>query len=206
MNILFFSFTDMVLVCNRLRLHIILITSVSIFIIVIISQDFFIDRFHVLIIQFYPSICPYSVKINGNHIIFDNASFSIHHYPEFICPQNFRNLADWVYGWPEYLFDERLESSLNKTNLNVTKLPDGSIIYVKAISMFSFFSEIYPILPNKFVLVTGQGDEQAPGPFLYYLENPNSKIIHWFGQNGNINTGRSDRFTHIPIGKDIRHN
>ena len=47
---------------------------------------------------------------------------------------------------------------------------------------------------------------QAPGKYLHYLDDPNSKIIHWFGQNGDIDIGRSERFTHIPIGKDIRHN
>ncbi|CAF4380518.1 unnamed protein product, partial [Adineta steineri] len=46
----------------------------------------------------------------------------------------------------------------------------------------------------------GQGDDPMPGRFLHYLEESDSKIIHWFGQNGDINATRNARFTHIPIG------
>jgi hypothetical protein len=148
--------------------------------------------------------CPYSSRITGNHIIFDNTSYSIHHYPEFICPQNFRNLADWIYGWPENEFAEQLEDFFQMNNETVKNLPDGSIIYVKTDRVPSFFGNIYPFLTNKFVLITGQSDTETPSDFLHYLEDPGSKIIHWFGQNGNIDQSRSKRFTHIPIGKDYR--
>jgi hypothetical protein len=145
--------------------------------------------------------CPYSSRITGNHIIFDNTSYSIHHYPEFICPQNFRNLADWIYGWPENMFEEEIEDFFQINNASVTNLPDGSIIYVKTDSVPSFFSDIYPYLLNNFVLITGQGGTQTPGKYLRYLHDPDSKIIHWFGQNGDINAARSKHFTHIPVGK-----
>ncbi len=148
--------------------------------------------------------CPYSSRITGNHIIFGNTSYSIHHYPEFVCPQNFRNLADWIYGWPENEFAEQLEDFFKMNNATVTNLPDGSIIFVKTDSVPSFFGNIYPSLTNMFVLITGQGDAETPSDFLHYLEDPGSKIIHWFGQNGNIDQSRSQRFTHIPIGKNYR--
>ncbi|UJR26644.1 hypothetical protein I4U23_007961 [Adineta vaga] len=133
-------------------------------------------------------------------IIFNDNSSYIHHYPEFVCPQNFRNLADWIYGWPETLFNERIENSRSKYKLLVPNLPHGSIIYVKVASLESFFTKIYPYLMNRFVLITGQGDEHAPGKYHHYLEKSQSKIIHWFGQNGDISGTRSKRFTHIPIG------
>jgi hypothetical protein len=145
--------------------------------------------------------CPYSSRITGDRIIFDNTSYFIHHYPEFICPQNFRNLADWIYGWPENVFGEEVEDFFKINNASVTNLPDGSIIYVKTDNVPSFFSDIYPYLLNNFVLITGQGGTQTPGKYLRYLVNPDSKIIHWFGQNGDINAARNKRFTHIPVGK-----
>ncbi len=148
-------------------------------------------------------LCPYTFTITDKHIIFDNASYSIHHYPEFICPQNFRNMADWVYGWPENVFDEQVQNSVNQINETVAYLPHGSILYIKTDFLSTFFSEIYPHFRNKFVLVTGQGDCQAPGKHLRYLEEDDSKIIHWFGQNADINASTSERFTHIPIGKNI---
>lgn len=151
--------------------------------------------------EWFSPRCNYSMKIIGNQIEFDDATYHIEHYPEFICPQNFRNLADWIYGWPSSLFKEELETSANSFIRTVPDLPQGSIIFVKMAAMESFFSKVYPSLKNPFVLVTAQGDEGTPGSYITYLDDPNSKIIHWFGQNGGINATRSARFTHIPIGK-----
>jgi hypothetical protein len=72
---------------------------------------------------------------------------------------------------------------------------------VKTDSVPSFFSDIYPYLLNNFVLITGQGGTQTPGKYLRYLHDADSKIIHWFGQNGDISAARSKHFTHIPVGK-----
>jgi hypothetical protein len=112
-------------------------------------------------------------------------------------------MADWVYGWPENVFDERVQNSVDKIHLTVASLPHGSILYIKTGSLSTFFSEIYPHFRNKFVLVTGQGDCQAPGKHLRYLEEADSKILHWFGQNADINASTGERFTPIPIGKNM---
>ncbi|CAF1021967.1 unnamed protein product [Adineta ricciae] len=45
-------------------------------------------------------LCSYKSILGKTQLTFDN-SHNVPHYSEFICPQNFRNLADWVYGWPE---------------------------------------------------------------------------------------------------------
>jgi len=112
-------------------------------------------------------------------------------------------MADWVYGWPTDVFNETVQNSEHNINNAVAYLPHGSIVFVKTDSLPIFFSEIYPHFRNKFVLITGQGDLQAPSQHLDYLVKTDSKIIHWFGQNGDINASTTDRFTHIPIGKDI---
>jgi len=179
------------------------IAIVTILIIIIISQ-YYVDRTHLNEISEISSpLCPYSYKINDKRIMFDSPLYSINHYPEFICPQNFRNMADWVYGWPEGVFNEDVQNSANNIHNTVAYLPHGSIVYIKTDSLPIFFSDIYPHFRNPFVLITGQGDLQAPGQHLHYLEKSDSKIIHWFGQNGDINASRTERFTHIPIGKDI---
>ncbi len=147
----------MPLIYNYRRQKIIFIVSISILMVITISQHFSINPFRIEISQLYLPLCPYSFKVTGNHIIFDDESYSIHHYPEFICPQNFRNLADWIYGWPEGAFNEDIEYSLSKNKIIVPNLPDGSIIYVKADNIRSFFSKIYPYLLNKFILIKGQG-------------------------------------------------
>ena len=149
--------------------------------------------------------CAYSARVTGDRILFDNTSYYIRHYPEFICPQNFRNLADWVYGWPETAFSEELEDPSKANPAMVKHLPDGSIIYVKTDQLPSFFDDVYPALLNNFVLITGQGGTQTPGDYVRHLESADTKIIHWFAQNGDIDALRSDRFTHIPVGKLRRY-
>jgi hypothetical protein len=79
-------------------------------------------------------------------------------------------------------------------------LPSGSIIYVRIWVIDEFFEKVYPHLQNDFVLITGEGDASSP-THLEQLEAPDSKIIHWFGQNGQYDASKSKKFTHLPIGK-----
>ncbi|CAF3652941.1 unnamed protein product [Rotaria sp. Silwood1] len=105
--------------------------------------------------------------------------------------------ADWVYGWPSQ-FQEYVDVTTTNGQHIAPCLPHGSIIYVSIWSIGTFFSQVYPHLINNFVLITGEGDVVSPD--IAYLERADSKIIHWFGQNGNIDASRSKKFTHIPIG------
>jgi hypothetical protein len=144
-------------------------------------------------------LCPYVSKFGRNRLWF-SSSHSIRHFPDFVCPQNFRNLADWVFGWPSKFF-ENVENITNDGKEIAPCLPPGSIIYVRITSMDEFFAKIYPNLINNFVLITGEDDVSVPTD-LSYLNRPDSKIIHWFGQNGQIHAGTNLKFTHIPIGKN----
>ena len=143
--------------------------------------------------------CPYTVNLNQNRLVFDHRHYLVH-YPEFICPQNFRNLADWIYGWPDGVFNEKIEIVTNGSEI-APCLPYGSIIFVKTDFLENFFLYIYPYLVNHFVLISGQGDASSPGMYLFYLHHSDSKIIHWFGQNSDIEFSQSKKFTPIPIGK-----
>lgn len=143
-------------------------------------------------------LCPYIGNFTRNRLIFDSTHF-IEHHPEFVCPSNFRNLADWIYGRPEH-YKQRIESTTRTGQYIAPCLPNGSIIYVSRSYLDKFFIKIYPHLINSFVLITGEGDEPSPSN-LTYLEQDDSKIIHWFGQNGQIDATKSNKFTHIPIGE-----
>src|SRR5580692_2229988 len=72
-------------------------------------------------------LCPYVSKFGRNRLWF-NSSHSIRHFPDFVCPQNFRNLADWVYGWPNRFF-ENVEKITTDGKEIAPCLPPGSIIY-----------------------------------------------------------------------------
>jgi hypothetical protein len=146
-------------------------------------------------------LCPYESMLTDNRLIF-SSSHHVQQYSEFICPENFRNLADWIYGWPEQVFDEQLEVTTTKGYHITSCLVAGSIIYVKTDYLDKFFRKVYPYLSNKFVLITGRSDASSSSRYLSYLENNDSKIIHWFGQNSDIYSSKSNKFTHIPIGKN----
>jgi hypothetical protein len=148
-------------------------------------------------------LCPYKSILNHNRLTFDS-SHVVQHYSEFVCPQNFRDLADWVYGWPKQVFDEQLEITTAKGHRIASCLATGSIIFVKTDYLDKFFGKVYPYLSNRFVLITGQSDASSPGRYLSYLEDDDSKIIHWFGQNAEIHSSKNNKFTHIPIGKNMK--
>ena len=143
-------------------------------------------------------LCPY-VSTFGRDKLWFSSFHSVRHFPDFVCPQNFRNLADWVFGWPNQFFENIKNITVDGKEI-APCLPPGSIIYVRIKSMNEFLSKIYPDLINNFVLITGEGDISSPTNFSY-LDRPDSKIIHWFGQNGQIPAGTNPKFTHIPIGK-----
>jgi len=142
-------------------------------------------------------LCPFSSLFLTRTVEF-NSKHLIRHFPEFICPQNFRNLADWTYEWSNQ-FNEYIQSSTTNGNRIASCLPNGSIIYVRQWSIDRFFTQVYPHLINRFVLITGEGDNSAP-THLEILDAPDSKIIHWFGQNGQYSPSKTNKFTHIPIG------
>jgi hypothetical protein len=142
--------------------------------------------------------------LTENRLTFDNSHF-IENYQEFVCPQNFRNLADWIYGWSNYMFEEKITIGNPNGEHIAACLPSGSIIYVKTDYLHNFFRQIYPSMTNKFVLITGQGDGSTPGRFLSYLDHNDSKIIHWFGQNADIDSSQTNKFTPVPIGKKLRN-
>ena len=148
------------------------------------------------------TFCPYSSRFNNRSLYF-NPTHIIRNYPNFVCPQNFRNLADWIYGWPSQ-FKELLDLHTDDGRLIAPCLPSGSIIYVRIWVIDEFFEKVYPHLINDFVLITGEGDLSSPC-HLEHLHQPQSKIIHWFGQNGQINVTSSTKFTHIPIGKRTKY-
>ncbi|CAF1370635.1 unnamed protein product [Adineta ricciae] len=145
------------------------------------------------------NLCPYKSILSQNQLAFDKFH-TVPHYADFICPQNFRNLADWVYGWPEGVFEEELDITTDKGYRIGSCLVSGSIIYVKSDYLEKFFSKVYPYLNSRFVLITGQSDVSPPDRYLAYLDTYDSKIVHWFGQNAETYASENGKFTPIPIG------
>jgi hypothetical protein len=97
-------------------------------------------------------------------------SFPEHKRPShpFVSGDGFRFFADAV-------FDEE-DSSLDPLSVK-----EGNTIFVKLDRMEPFFREIHPRIPHRYILITHNGDDDAPGAFRSFLDDP--KLIAWFTQN-----------------------
>lgn len=128
----------------------------------------------------------------------DQKNSGANNYPNHVCPQNFRNLADAVYMWEE---SSEVHFNARKLQDVADCLDDGAIIYVLGRRIDDFFKKIYPKLKNKFVLITGKWVASMPTNKHRKYVQKDRKIIHWFAQNGeNIGDDIRERFTQIPVG------
>lgn len=104
-------------------------------------------------------------------------------YP-FISGDSFRAHCD-------HIFDE------TSNGINPYAVKDGQTIFLKADSVYivRFFRDYYPKINAHFIVVSHNGDHSIPGlrnesdlpppgfNLLHYLDNPDCKVIIWFGQN-----------------------
>lgn len=101
----------------------------------------------------------------------------------YFCFDNFRLMADHIFDETYVDFDPK-------------KVNSGDIVFVNK-GFFELFSSIvHNEIKNPYILISGNNDLSSPGPYVQILEDP--KIIHWFGQNGDIVSHK--KFTHLPIG------
>lgn len=94
----------------------------------------------------FREFCFHHSTINGNLLVFDDSASYLHHYPEFTCPQNSRNMADWVINWPVLAFGEEIDEPKTFNQSIIPNLCEGSIIFVKTDHLQTFFSYYYPML------------------------------------------------------------
>lgn len=88
--------------------------------------------------------------------------------------------------------------------IDFTKVKRGESVYVCVTALPFFVQHQFPLIPEPFVLVTGDGDETVPFDqfkeifdILMFLSNP--KLIHWFAVNAVID---HPKLTRIPYGLD----
>ncbi len=96
-------------------------------------------------------------------------------------------------------------SGINKLiNYNFQNISHNSVVYICISALKYFINIIFPFLPCKIILVTGDNDETCPidvfksnEDFLNFIES--DKITHWFAQNC---VATHPKITPIPIGLD----
>lgn len=147
--------------------------------------------------------CDCRLEFTDDHIFCKSThnSTRLVNFNHHICPQNFKNAADFVYHM-DGLYNEGMELWNKVLEDSSIECIEDVVIYVRADKVDWFLSHVYPNLKVRFVLVTGAHTISHPSEFgLKRLTESHSKIIHWFGQNpSQVSLALRDRFTPIPLG------
>jgi hypothetical protein len=91
-------------------------------------------------------------------------------YP-FISGDTFRAMA-------HHVFDET--TSTADWSAKIQRISNGDIVFLKTDYLCDFFS-LFTNIPNKFILITHNGDVSAPGQYKTFLSS--KKLLGWFASN-----------------------
>lgn len=72
----------------------------------------------------------------------------------------------------------------------------GDIVFVKARLINYFFEILHPLIKNRYILISHNCDDSAPGKYLKMLDD--DKLIAWFAQNSDLKVHQ--KLFPIPIG------
>lgn len=75
------------------------------------------------------------------------------------------------------------------------RVKEGDIVYVKTKYLRRFVKYMHPCIKKRYVLITHNGDEEAPGDYAHLLED--DKIIVWAGMNATLS---HPKLIPLPIG------
>jgi len=89
-------------------------------------------------------------------------------FPPFISGDSFRAYSDFAY--------DELDETLDPTTVT-----PGAVVFVQTNFLKAFFEKIHPEIPHKYILLTHNSDDPAPGIYKEQLDD--EKIIAWFGEN-----------------------
>ena len=101
----------------------------------------------------------------------------------FVSGDGFRSYADYVY--------DELDVTLDPKSVK----PSG-VIFVRSSLLREFFEQVHPSIPNKYILISHNSDDNVPGPYASYLDDP--KLIAWFTIN--YDGTKHPKIHPIPIG------
>ena len=102
-------------------------------------------------------------------------------YPH-VSGEVFRHFADHVIDDTRQPFDAK-------------SVQEGDVIFLKTKYLKKFLKYMHPKIKKHYILITGNGDEEAPGEYAYLLED--KKLIRWFAMNATI---QHPKLIAIPIG------
>jgi hypothetical protein len=131
------------------------------------------------------------IRPNPAHVLFSQEEAKFKNrapYPPFITGDGFRDYCDFI-------LDEEYPT------LDVSKISEQNTIFVATHFLEVFFKLYHPYISGKYILVTHNSDEAAPGAFASFLED--DKLIAWFAQN--VEGPTHPKLFPIPIGLENRY-
>lgn len=115
---------------------------------------------------------------------------------DFVSTVNFKQMADALFG-----FNERPKQfpwyPATLTPQIAPCIQPSSVVLVDTKYLPLFFTEIFPHIQARIILITTDGDESAPKQHLTYLQH--DKIIHWFALNCDIRVPHH-KLSCLPLG------
>ena len=132
-----------------------------------------------------------------------NISFLNDEDSSLITITSLRLLADLYFGpIDHYTFPSSHFQRFEVRSLRhfIDCLQPGVSIFVQTDWLSLFFQKFYPLISVPFVLISGASDASVPnGISLHFFLKPESKILHWYGQNCERNPNPK-RFTCLMLG------
>ena len=86
----------------------------------------------------------------------------------FISGDTFRFFADHAY--------DEIDTSLDPRTIK-----KGDTVFVKTDYLNPFFKKIHPEIKHRYILISHNSDDPAPGPYTKFLQD--NHLIAWFAQN-----------------------
>lgn len=83
-------------------------------------------------------------------------------YSNYICAQNFRNIADNIFFWYDWQFGEKTTSP--PFFLQTSCFMPYNIVYLNGWHFKDFFDVLYDGIPYEFLLITGASINVSPPP------------------------------------------
>lgn len=110
------------------------------------------------------------------------------------------SLANYSLDLPEEIYVKHGVSRKNKIHLDISKLKDGDIIFVKTDFIINgvFLRDYLPHIKTKFILITGTSDYSVDMNPNYLQIVENQYLIHWFANNPPLD--KIKKISFLPIG------
>ena len=106
---------------------------------------------------------------------------------EIITGERFQSLAEISICVDIPYHNQASLSRINHCNINdshiIARIGNAKVIFVYPDVFSRFFNDVYPHIPQNFVMISHNSDFPVDEKYRYILDAPNCKIIKWYALN-----------------------